>query len=331
MIGGSAPLAVYADLGEMGTEPGRGMLEAAGWRISEATCRTEADVMAVVGGATALLVAAAPVTRAVIERAPCLRLVVTASVGFDHIDLAAAHERGIWVANVPDAATQEVASHALAMALAMIRHLPFLDRSVRRGEWTAATTGAPPRTSDATLAIIGLGRIGRTLASMARPVFGRIVGHDPAVAPAAPPAGVEVLTGMDDAFAQADVVSLHLPLTAETRHLVDARRLGLMRPGGYLVNVSRGDLIDSGALLAALQSGLLAGAALDVLPVEPPPPDDPLVGHPRILVTPHAAYFSRHADRAYLQKQAENVLTWSATGRPRNPVGTPRRRPACGA
>jgi phosphoglycerate dehydrogenase-like enzyme len=323
----SAPVAVYADMAEMGTDPGRSMLEAAGWLVREAECRTEEDVAAVVGDATALLVAAVPVTRSVLAHAPHLKIVVTASVGFDHIDVEAADRRGIWVANVPDAATQEVASHALAMALAMIRHLPFLDRSVRQGEWACAATGVPPRTADATLAIVGLGRIGRTLASMARPVFGTIVGHDPAATPSDPPEGVE-LVDLDEAFTRADVVSLHVPLTAGTRHMVDARRLALMRAGGYLVNVSRGDLIDTDALLDALQVGRLTGAALDVVPVEPPPVQHPLLRHPRILVTPHAAYLSRNADRAYLEKQAGNVLEWAATARPRNAVSHPSGAPA---
>ncbi|MDI3388537.1 NAD(P)-dependent oxidoreductase [Streptomyces sp. B-S-A8] len=148
---------------------------------------------------------------------------------------------------------------------------------------------------------------------------------DPHAAPERWPGGVERTGSVDDLAATADLLSLHLPLTDGTRGLVDARLLGLMRPGGFLVNVARGELVDRDALLAAVDSGRLTGAAVDVFPVEPPPTDDPLRRHPRIRLSPHVAYLSGTSHRAYVCKPAENVIAWHRTGRPLTPVVDPTR------
>ena len=164
-----------------------------------------------------------------------------------------------------------------------------------------------------------MGRIGRRVAELGRPFFGRVVAHDPHVADGAWPSGVE-RTELDAVFATADLVSLHLALTPESQRLVDGRRLGLMRGQSYLVNVSRGGLVDHDALLAALDNGTLAGAGLDVLSTEPPPPSDPLLSHPSVLLSPHVAFLSIDAERGYYRSQAENVVSWFETGRPLTPV-----------
>jgi len=297
------------------------MLEAAGWEIAEARCRTPEELVAEGAGADALLGSYLPVTRVVLEALPAVAIVATDSVGYENVDLDAARELGVWVANVPGAASDEVAEHALAMSLALARQLPFYDRSVRAGEW-GLLPNPPRQMRELTVAAVGLGRIGRRFAELMLPIAGRVVGADPLLPATAWPQAVE-RCDVDDAFAATDIVSLHLPLDADTRHLAGERTFGLMRPGSYLVNVSRGGLVEPRALLEALDSGRLAGAALDVFDPEPPDPASPLLHHPRVLATPHVAYLSDASTAAYLRGQAENVLAWQRTGRPLTPVAEP--------
>ena len=268
-------------------------------------------------GAVALLIGYARVDKAMIDALPELRLVATQSVGFDMVDVEASAARGIWVTNVPSAATEEVASHALAMTLSLLRGLPLLDRDVRDGVWDG-TRHRLRRLSEVTVGVVGLGRIGRRYAAQIAPLVRRVVGHDPI----ATEADVELLE-LDRLLRVSDVVSLHLPLTADTHHLLDERRLALLPDGAALINVSRGALVDPEALLRHLDSGHLCGAALDVLVQEPPTDDDPLVHHPRTLLSPHAAYLSAASARDYVVHQAANVVALHENGRPLTPVVTP--------
>jgi D-3-phosphoglycerate dehydrogenase len=295
------------------------ILEAAGFDVHCALARTDEQVIRAARGAAAVLTGDSVVSAAAIARLPDLRIVATCTVGVDHIDLDAARSAGVWVCNVPDAATEEVAVHAMAMLLALVRHLPAFDRHVRAGGWDYLATGTLQRPSTLTLGVVGMGRIGRWVATLGQPFFGRVIAHDPYVDDDAWPSDVE-RAELDEVFTSADLVSLHIALTAETKGLVDQRRLGLMRDHSYLVNVSRGGLVDHDALLAALDDGRLAGVGLDVLSAEPPRPDDPLLSQPRVLLSPHVAFLSIDAERAYSRCQAENVVSWLETGRPLTPV-----------
>jgi phosphoglycerate dehydrogenase-like enzyme len=316
--------AVYVDVDELGPEPGRSLLEGAGFEVLEARCRTADEVIEAGAGASALLVGYARITREVLAALPSVGIVSTYSVGTDNVDLEAARDLGVWVCNVPDAATDEVATHALGMALSLVRHLPFYDRQVRRGAWTLSGTGPMRRPTGMTLGIVGMGRIGRRTAELARPVFRRILGCDPLVPASSWPEGTESVA-LDAVFAESDLVSLHIPLTDDTRGLVDRHRLRSMKTGGFLVNVSRGELVDTAALIDALDEGRLSGAALDVLPTEPPDPDDPILRHPRVMVTPHVAFLSEESAAEYSRKQAMNVITWAETGRPDRVVVEPSK------
>jgi D-3-phosphoglycerate dehydrogenase len=314
------PRAVYIDVVEgVDLHGAPAILEAAGFDVHCALSRTDEQVIRAARGATAVLTGDSVVSAAAIARLPDLRIVATCTVGLDHIDLDGARSAGVWVCNVPDAATEEVAVHAMAMALALIRHLPQFDRHVRAGGWDYLATGTLQRPSKLTLGVAGMGRIGRRVAALGQPFFGRVVAHDPYVADDAWPSGVE-RAELDEVFASADLVSLHISLTAESQGLVDQRRLGLMRDNSYLVNVSRGGLVDHDALLAALDDGRLTGVGLDVLSAEPPHPDDSLLSHPRVLLSPHVAFLSVDAERGYYRSQAENVVSWWETGRPLTPV-----------
>jgi phosphoglycerate dehydrogenase-like enzyme len=309
------PLAVYTDVLGVDPDPGVGLLEQAGFTVRVLATDDPGRVAREAGGAVALLIGGyLPVTAALLDALPTLRIVATMSVGVDTVDVAAARERGIWVANVPGAATEEVAVHAFAMGLSLLRGLPFLDRAVRAGGWDDVTEPLL-RPSEATLGVLGMGRIGRRLATLGQAVYGQVIAHDPLAGPDAWPPGVERV-GRDALLERAHVLSLHLPLVPETHHAIDAAALARMRPGAFLVNVSRGGVLDPRALLDALDGGRLGGAALDVLEVEPPAPADPLVRHPRTLVTPHLAYYSGASARAYVLDQARNVVAWHRDGRP---------------
>ena len=277
MIGNTAT-AVYVDTVESDGGEGPDLLRAEGFSVRSAVATTPADVLVAARGADALLVGDSPVTATVIAGlADRLRIISAVTAGVDQIDLEAAHAAGIWVANVPDATTEEVAVTALSMALSLVRHVPFLDREVRAGGWDAFATGRRRRPSGLTLGIVGLGRIGRHLAGLATPIFGRVLAHDPA-APEPWPRGVERLD-LSGVLASADVISLHLPALPGQPPLLDASALAQMRRGAFLVNVARGALVDTEALLAALDEGRLGGAALDVVAGEPPAADAPVRRH----------------------------------------------------
>ncbi len=224
---------------------------------------------------------------------PALRVVGTATVGFDQIDVDAAQQRGVAVVSVPDYCTQEVADHALALLYALLRGIVVLDRDVGAGGWNAKAAG-PLRTLAALrVGIVGLGRIGDAVATRLVALGVEVWAHD--LLPVERD-GVRS-TGLDELLAGCDAVTLHVPLTRETRGLLGSERIESMRPGALLVNTSRGEVVDVDAALAALRSGRLGGAALDVLPQEPPPAA-PVA--PNLILTPHAAYYSLAAEeRAY--------------------------------
>jgi D-3-phosphoglycerate dehydrogenase len=293
----------------------RPILEPAGFQVELAHCRTAEQVIQAGQGASVLLTQYAPVTRGVLEALPQVRLVCRYGVGVDNVDLKAAEDLGVWVANVPDYGVGEVATHALAMALALIRHLPMFDRQVQQGHWHYLGTGALHRPSTMTLGVLGHGRIGSRMAQLAAPSFGRVLACDPYIPNASIPENVRRVDH-DELFSKSDVVSLHVPLTDETRKMVDRHRLAQMPEDSYLVNTARGGVVNLDDLLEALDSGRLSGAALDVLPEEPPPDAHPVLHHSRVLLSPHSAYFSVEAEEELRRKTAINVVDWVQQGRP---------------
>src|SRR4051812_21497171 len=208
------PLAVYVDPALSPLFAAPALLEEAGFAFRQAVVTGEDDVIREGAGATVLLTGEAKIGAAAIGAlSPRLRLIATASVGWDHVDQEAARGAGVWVTNVPDAASEEVAVHALGMALDLIRRITFFDRELRRGGWFADSVAVPGRPSELTLGIVGMGRIGRLLATRAAPVFGAVVGSDPVVPAASFPRGVRACS-LDELLASSDAVSLHVPLTA---------------------------------------------------------------------------------------------------------------------
>jgi D-3-phosphoglycerate dehydrogenase len=221
------------------------------------------------------------------ETVPRARVIVTASIGYDHVDVAAAAERGIWVCNVPDYCVEEVADHTLALLLALARGVVTLDRSVAGGAWDPFAAGRLRTLAGMRVGIVGYGRIGSAVARRLRALGCELLVND------VRDVGVP-LVSRDDLLAMCDAVTLHVPLTAATTGLIGGRELALMRPVALLVNTSRGAVVEVEPLVRALGEGRLGGAALDVLPTEPPPS---VPAAPNLIVTPHAAWYSEAADR----------------------------------
>lgn len=261
----------------------------------------------------------------VIGALPALKYIGVTATGYNTIDLDAATARGIVVTNVPTYGTDSVAQHTFALILAMTRQICVHHAAVQDGAWSRTTdfcfSLAPIRElTGLTLGILGLGRIGRAVAKIGASMGMTLVGHDlywPK------PEQLEGMTieslEVDEVFQRADTLAMHCPLTPETHHLVNARRLRLMKSDAVLVNTSRGPLIDNVALADALREGVIAGAAVDVLDVEPPPADHPLIGAPRCVVTPHIAWYARQARQRLLDTAAANVKAFLA-GDPVNQV-----------
>jgi D-3-phosphoglycerate dehydrogenase len=289
---------------------------AAGFEVVEGACRTEADLVELLKDADGAQVGILPPTsRGVLEQCPKLKVVSRMGVGVDSIDLDAATQLGILACNVPGANTAEVADHAMALLLALTRRLHDAIRTTREGAWsrnpkvTLQYYETVRRIAGSIVGIIGFGNIGRAFAMRVRG-FGpaRILACDPYVNQCAADLYGVLLVPLEELLGQADYVTIHCSATAETRHLIDARTLALMKPTAFLINTARGPIVDGRALAAALERGQLAGAGLDVAEAEPIDPESPLLALPNCIVTPHLAGFSP----VFLQdcpiRQAENVI-----------------------
>ena len=240
------------------------------------------------------------------------RIVARYGIGVDNIDTRAASDAGIVVTNVPDYCVEEVATHALALLLALLRRVPQADAHVRTGGWGLDGLRPLTRLSELTVGLIGFGRIARRLGESLRTLGCRLIVHDPFLTPSEdmPP-----LVSLDELLRSADAVSLHAPLTEGTRGMIDARALELMPEHAVLVNTSRGPLVVFEDLAAALHEGRLRAAGLDVLPTEPPEPGT-LDGVPNLLVTPHMAYYSEQAVRESQRKAATQIIKVLTGGEP---------------
>ncbi len=258
-------------------------------------------------------------------RLPALRVIATGSTGFDHIDTKAAERRRIWVCNVPEYCVEEVADSTIALLLALLRGVAVLDRSVRAGVWDDHAGGPLSRVSETRLGIAGFGRIGRAVARRARGLGIETWASDPVVAGSEIAAAGVTPASFKDLLHGCSAVTLHLPLTRDNERLIGAGELALMPHGSYLINAARGPLVDLDALLAALDSGQLAGAAIDVLPVEPPTGEHPVPSHSRLIVTPHSAWYSLAAEQEVVHQASRSVR---AVLEGRTPEGVVVRPPA---
>jgi len=266
---------------------------------------TEDETLSAMAGFDAVIAGSEPYSDRVLAELPLLRIIARNGVGYDQIDVPAATRRGIAVAITPEGNHQAVAEHAMALLLAVARHIVPNARATRDGQWPRRRAFIPLR--GRTLGIVGLGRIGRSLALRAKGFGVRILAcelqpcHDFVAQQ-----GIE-LVDLETLLRTADFVSLHAPLTPDTKALIDRRTLAWMKQGSILINTARGPLVDEAALVEALRSGHLAGAGLDVLSTEPPPPDHPLLALDNVIVSPHVAAFDEQARADMALAAAENI------------------------
>lgn len=282
-----------------------------GAEVKVANCRSEADVLEQVSSfdPDALLVQWAPITAAVFDAAPSCRLVSRVGIGIDMIDVEAARERGVSVRNVPDYCVEEVASHAVALGMALWRRIPQFDNAVRSGSWDAASA-APTikRMSSSTIGLFGFGRIGARVGRMYAASGARVVVCDPYLQECD-----YELVDFEHLLSESDLISIHAPLTDETRHAIGADALAKTRRSPIIVNTSRGPIIDTSALATALQSGAVAGAGLDVFDEEPLSADSVLRSTPNTVLTPHSSWCSIDAMPALRAGAVQNIVDAFAT------------------
>jgi D-3-phosphoglycerate dehydrogenase len=281
---------------------------------------TEADALAAVAEADALMVTLERVTAPIINSMNRCRVISRAGTGLDTIDIPTATARGIWVAYVPDYSIDEVSTHAIALLLAQARGIVPLVTSTRNGQWDPMRSGPVHRLSEQTLGVIGFGRIGQATAAKGRGLGLRVLAYDPLINAEAVQRIGATAVDLATLARESDYISLHTPLIESTRHLVNAQFLAQMKPTAYLINAARGPLVDEVALLAAVQSGQIAGAALDVVETEPAPPDHPLLHEERILITPHSAWYSEEAKIEMRTRAAEEVVRVLQGQPPRAPA-----------
>jgi D-3-phosphoglycerate dehydrogenase / 2-oxoglutarate reductase len=282
--------------------------------VRAASLATAEEVERETATADGVIVSTNPLPRGLIHSlGPRVRIIARAGIGLDAIDLDAAAERGIAVFHTPEYATDEVASHAVALILALNRKIVEAN-DIARHDWPGWNGLAPIRPlRELTVGLIGAGRIGRATAGGIRALVGRVVVYDPFVSDT--PIGIERVDSLDDLLRQSDVVSLHLPLTDETRGMIGRRELHLLSPGALIVNVSRGPLIDQNALVEALVEGHIGGAGLDVLEEEPPPASAAILKAPNVILSPHLAWYSVASERRTRTMAVDGMLDY-LNGRP---------------
>jgi D-3-phosphoglycerate dehydrogenase len=300
------------------SERGVELLKQTGWNIVSTTKET-------LGGelkdADALIVrSATKVTPELMDKAPHLRVVGRAGVGVDNINLDEATKRGILVMSTPGGSSVSVAEHTFALLLALVRQLPQFDASMRQGKWEKSSSGAEVRGK--TLGLIGLGRIGSEVASRAEAFDMRVIAYDPFISEAAARELSVELVPLETLYAESDFISLHTAVSPQTQGMINAETIGKMKKGVRIVNAARGELINEADLAAALKSGQVAGAALDVF-AEEPPKNSPLVGLPNVIATPHVAGSTAEAQEELGNQVAVQVRDYLAEGIIRNAVNLP--------
>jgi len=295
----------------------RGILGEANVELVVAERADPASLAELAADCDAIMTNWAKVPESVIAAAPRCRIICRLGIGLDNIDVAAATARNIPVTNVPDYCLVEVAEHALALMLALARKVAFYHYETKQGRYALQAGPVLRRIEGQTVGIVGLGNIGRKLAEKAGALGLEVVGT---LRTRKQPLPDVRIVELDELLKTSDYVSLHLPLSSETRHMIGPAQLARMKPSAYLINTARGGLIDTAALSRALQEGRLAGAALDVQEPEPPDLSQPPYNDPRVIVTPHAAFVSRESLENLRQRVARQVADRLSGRRPENVV-----------
>ncbi len=293
----------------------RRTLAAAGVELVSGSCTSQHELIERAADADVLWVAWRPhIDRSVLESLPRVGLVIRWGVGFDQIDVGAATDMGVAVANSPTYGTTDVAEHVIALLLSGARRIAWYHEEMRAGGWPAAARGQHRRVTGRTLGLIGVGRIGSAVARRASALGIEVIGYDPArSAEELAERGIRAVD-IEELLAAADYISLHVPLTASTHHFVDAALLRRVKPGAALINASRGKVVDTDSLVDAVRGGHLAWAALDVYEDEPLPPGSALRECPNVVLTPHVAAYSEEAWQDLRDEMCLTTLQWLQDG-----------------
>jgi D-3-phosphoglycerate dehydrogenase len=294
---------------------GLDLLRQAGLELDNRPGLTGADLVNAMQAADGMVVRSGTrVTAELLDQPGKLRAIVRAGVGVDNIDVAAATRKGIVVMNTPGGNTVSTAEHTLALLFALVRQMPAADQNVKQGKWER-TKFVGAQLAGKTLGIVGLGRIGREVARRALAMDMKVIGYDPFLsAERAGQLGIEAAPDLDAVLARCDILTVHTPLTDETRNLIGARELARLKKGARVINCARGGLINEEALVEALKSGHLAGAALDVFVQEPPPADHPLLKLPNVVSTPHLGASTVEAQSSVALEAAQLLVDFLTRG-----------------
>jgi len=300
-------------------DPAREVLSAIGATLQLSPDATPQAIVQTAANADALLVTYAKITADMIAEMKRCRIISRFGIGVDNVDLAAATAAGIVVTKVPDYCIDEVSDHAVALLLALVRKIPSSNAQVHAGRWEMKAVVPIHRLRGSVLGLVGFGRIPQLVAPKAKAFGMRVVAFDPyTTADAFAREGVEQVE-FKEVLRQSDYVSIHTPLLPETQNLFNADAFRQMKRGAYLVNTARGPIVDEAALAQALDQGQLAGAALDVMPHEPPV-NSPLLGRENVIITPHTSFYSEESLLELQRKAAEEVVAVLSGKPPRNPV-----------
>ena len=301
-------------------EPEQRVLAPLGVELRLAQCKSEEEIIDLAQEADAVLNCYAKLTARVISELKHCRIIARYGIGVDNVDLAASTRAKILVTNVPDYCIDEVSDHALALLLALARRVVAADSDVKSGAWDVVAHAGIRRLRGQTLGLVGLGKIAKALTSKVQPLGMKVLVYDPYLEPELVARHGAEAVSLDRLLAEADAISIHVPLSPETRNLIGQRELTRMKPTAFLINTSRGGIVDEQAVAVALKENRLGGAALDVLSPEPPPRDHPLRQAPNVILTPHLAFYSRESVIELQTKAAEEVARALRGESPRSPV-----------
>lgn len=295
------------------------LFKSVGAELVIAQCKTEAEVIEVSQGAIGLINSDLPITRKIIESIPSLKVIAKYGIGVDQIDLEAANEQQVYVANVPDYCQEDVADHALALIMTLTQKITILNHQVKKGNWSFSTAAPLHRLHTQTVGLISYGGIARILSRKLQAIGFNVIAYDPYLKDAQESLDVE-LVSLENLMKRSDVISVHAPLVKETHHLINGELLRLAKPNAIIVNAGRGAVINEADLIEALKNGTIAAAGLDVLEQEPIDPEHPLLKMDQVLLTPHVAFYSEESMQELKEKTALNIMDVLEGRKPRYAV-----------
>lgn len=314
---------IVTDHNYMDFENERILFAATGAELQLYQCQTEEEVIDVAKGAIGIINSDIPITRKIIESLPDLKVIAKYGIGVDEIDVEAADEYGVYIANVPDYCQDEVANHTLTLILALNRKIIYYNQQVKNGNW-GFDVGAPlHRFNTQTVGLISYGGIARLLSQKLQALGFKVIAYDPLVEKSGQVVDVK-LVKLEELMMQSDIISIHAPLIADTHHLINKRMLALSKKSAVIVNAGRGSVIKETDLIQALMEKTIAGAALDVLEDEPIIQEHPFLTMDNVILTPHVAFYTEESMNELKEKTVDNILDVLNGGRPRYAVNNPK-------